>query len=42
MPVVAVVNRKGVSGKSTFATHLAAHFANRGATVMLADIDRQQ
>ncbi len=42
MPVVAVVNRKGGSGKSTLATHLAAHFANRGATVMLADIDRQQ
>lgn len=42
MRVVAVVNRKGGSGKSTLATHLAAHFANQGASVMLADVDRQQ
>jgi chromosome partitioning protein len=42
MPVVAVVNRKGGSGKSTFATHLAAYAAGRGASVMLADVDRQQ
>ena len=42
MPVVAVVNRKGGSGKSTLAAHLAAYGANNGATVMLADVDRQQ
>ena len=42
MPVVAVVNRKGGSGKSTLATHLAAYCANNGATVLLADVDRQQ
>jgi chromosome partitioning protein len=42
MRVVAVVNRKGGSGKSTLATHLAAHFANQGASVLLADVDRQQ
>jgi chromosome partitioning protein len=42
MPVVAVVNRKGGSGKSTLATHLAAYGANNGATVVVADVDRQQ
>jgi len=42
MPVVAVVNRKGGSGKSTLATHIAAYAATTGATVMLADVDRQQ
>lgn len=42
MTVVAVVNRKGGSGKSTLATHLAAHFARQGASVLLADVDRQQ
>lgn len=42
MPVVAVVNRKGGSGKSTLATHLAAHAANNGASVLVADVDRQQ
>lgn len=42
MPVVAVVNRKGGSGKSTLAAHLAAYGANNGATVVVADVDRQQ
>ncbi len=42
VPVVAVVNRKGGSGKSTVATHLAAYFANSGIRVMLGDVDRQQ
>lgn len=42
MPVIAVVNRKGGCGKSTLATHLAAHFANAGMSVMLGDVDPQQ
>ncbi|HTN48383.1 MAG TPA: ParA family protein [Burkholderiaceae bacterium] len=42
MSVVAVVNRKGGSGKSTLATHLAAWYAHHGASVLLADVDRQQ
>lgn len=42
MPVVAVVNRKGGSGKSTFAAHLAVWCARQGHAVMLGDVDRQQ
>jgi chromosome partitioning protein len=42
MPVIAVINRKGGSGKSTVAAHLAAWLAHQGATVMLGDVDRQQ
>ncbi|MDB5955110.1 ParA family protein [Ramlibacter sp.] len=42
MPVVAVVNRKGGSGKSTFAAHVAAWCARERLAVMLGDIDRQQ
>jgi chromosome partitioning protein len=42
MPVIAVVNRKGGSGKSTFAAHVAAWCARQGLSVMLGDIDRQQ
>lgn len=42
MPVLAVVNRKGGSGKSTIATHLAAWMAHQGCAVMLGDVDRQQ
>jgi chromosome partitioning protein len=42
MPVIAVVNRKGGSGKSTFAAHVAAWCAHQGFAVMLGDIDRQQ
>lgn len=42
MPVIAVINRKGGSGKSTVATHLAAWLAHEGLSVLLGDIDRQQ
>jgi len=42
MAVIAVVNRKGGSGKSTLATHIASQLAERGQSVMLGDIDRQQ
>jgi chromosome partitioning protein len=42
MPVIAVVNRKGGSGKSTIATHVAAYCAQQGIGVMLGDVDRQQ
>ena len=42
MPVIAVVNRKGGSGKSTVAAHLAAWYAHNGNAVMLGDVDRQQ
>ena len=42
MPVIAVVNRKGGSGKSTLTTHLAAWLARQGVAVMLGDVDRQQ
>lgn len=42
MPVIAVINRKGGSGKSTIATHVAAHFARHGHAAMLGDIDAQQ
>jgi len=42
MPVVAVINRKGGSGKSTLSTHLAAWLAHQGCAVMLGDVDRQQ
>jgi chromosome partitioning protein len=42
MPVIAVVNRKGGSGKSTFAAHLAAWCTRQGHSVMLGDVDRQQ
>ncbi len=42
MPVIAVVNRKGGSGKSTLSAHLAAWCAHQGHAVMLGDVDRQQ
>jgi chromosome partitioning protein len=42
MPVIAIVNRKGGSGKSTVAAHLAAWCAHQGNAVMLGDVDRQQ
>ncbi len=42
MPVIAVINRKGGSGKSTVAAHLASWFAQSGHSVMLGDVDRQQ
>ena len=42
MPVVAVLNPKGGSGKSTVATHVATAWAREGHKVMLGDVDRQQ
>lgn len=42
MAVIAVVNRKGGSGKSTVAAHLAAWCARQGHSVMLGDADPQQ
>jgi len=42
MPVIAIVNRKGGSGKSTIATHIAAYCAHQDIAVMLGDVDRQQ
>ena len=42
MMIVAVVNTKGGSGKTTVATHLAAHFAQKGLATGLADLDPQQ
>ena len=42
MSVIAVVNRKGGSGKSTIATNIAAYLAGCGHDVMLGDVDRQQ
>ncbi len=42
MFVVAVANTKGGVGKSTVATHLAAHFARCGHATALADLDRQK
>jgi chromosome partitioning protein len=42
MPVIAVINRKGGSGKSTFAAHVAVWCAAQGYSVMLGDVDRQQ
>lgn len=40
--VTVVMNPKGGVGKSTIATNLAGYFANRGKSVMLGDVDRQQ
>lgn len=42
MAVIAVVNRKGGSGKSTVAAHIAGYLAHRGHEVTLGDVDRQQ
>jgi len=42
MAVIAVVNRKGGSGKSTLSTHIACYLAMQGLEVMLGDVDRQQ
>jgi chromosome partitioning protein len=42
MPVIAVINRKGGSGKSMLATHLAAWIARQGVPVMLGDVDKQR
>ncbi len=42
MTVIAILNSKGGSGKSTVATNLASWFARKGEHVMLGDLDRQQ
>src|SRR3954451_20439813 len=42
MTIIAVVNRKGGSGKSMLATHIAAYLASLRQEVMLGDVDRQQ
>ena len=42
MPVIVVLNRKGGSGKTTLATHLAGHCARQRIPVMLGDVDRQK
>jgi len=42
MFIVAVANSKGGCGKTTVATHIAAHFSARGFRTGLADLDRQQ
>jgi chromosome partitioning protein len=41
MPVVAVLNQKGGSGKTTLATHLARAFQLEGQRVLLIDSDPQ-
>ncbi|MFC5303278.1 AAA family ATPase [Azospira restricta] len=42
MRAVMVANPKGGAGKTTLATNLAGHFANKGRKVTLCDLDRQQ
>ncbi len=42
MPVIGVIGRKGGSGKTTIAVHLAAVFATRGRNVVVVDADTQR
>lgn len=42
MQTILVINPKGGSGKTTLATNLAGFFAQRGDSVTLGDMDRQQ
>jgi cellulose biosynthesis protein BcsQ len=39
MPIMAVVNQKGGTGKMTVATNLAALLARQGTEVLLVDAD---
>jgi chromosome partitioning protein len=39
---ILVLNSKGGCGKTTIATNLAAHYAQQGKPVVLADFDRQR
>jgi chromosome partitioning protein len=42
MPIIAVVNAKGGTGKTTVATNLATLFATRQTEILLVDADPQQ
>lgn len=42
MRTILVANAKGGCGKTTIATNIAAHYANEGAAVVLADFDPQR
>ena len=41
MPIIAVVNQKGGTGKTTVSTNLATLFAHQGTEVLLVDADPQ-